>query len=66
MTKHDDKFSQLRERAEKLLVPSDVSLISDSISHSITEIRNTIHELYTHRIEGISKNCFFHNADECK
>ncbi len=51
MTQHEDKFSQLRARAEKLLVPSDVSLISDSISHSITEIRNTIHELYTHRVE---------------
>lgn len=51
MVQQKDKFSALRQRAEKLLNPSEVSILSDSISDSISEIRSTIHELYTYRIE---------------
>ncbi|WP_394754392.1 hypothetical protein [Crenothrix sp.] len=55
MKNHEDKFSGLRQRAEKLLNPSEITLPEilevSEISDSIAEIRDTIHELYTYRIE---------------
>ncbi|MEQ1636647.1 MAG: PAS domain S-box protein [Methylococcales bacterium] len=51
MTNHIDKFGELRARAEKLLSPSEMPIATDSVAQSISQIRQTIHELYTYRIE---------------
>jgi PAS domain S-box-containing protein len=64
MKNRQEKFIELKQRAEKLLNPAEVTLVSDSISHSIAEIRRTIHELYSYRIELELQNDELQNTQQ--